>query len=114
MVQIQPGLPNSSYGGIGRHKRLKISRSKIVSVRVRLGAPIILEIQLITDLKVFKYKDQWHLRIFPAKRLLNSETLYQIVTRGDIIALNLHTFRFTVVDGKSNPEHKDAYIKVYE
>lgn len=48
----------------------------------------------------FIYKEQLHLKVIPCKRLFNSTTIYEVVTRGDCFAVNLETGVFTVVPGE--------------
>ena len=47
----------------------------------------------------FKYKDRIYMRIIPTKRLFNSTTIWEVVNRGDIFAVDMETFTFTVVPG---------------
>lgn len=47
--------------------------------------------------KVFIYKDEPYMKIVPAKRLFNSTTIHEVVTRGDFFAVNLATNVFTVL-----------------
>lgn len=61
-------------------------------------------------MKIFKYKDKFYTRILPAKRLLNSTTLYEIVCRGDVLALCLDDMVFTVIPGKFVPEFREMHL----
>lgn len=62
-----------------------------------LGVLLSLTSSVMTTLTAFLYKDQPHIKIIPTKTLLRSTTLYEIITRGDILALNLTTGVFTVI-----------------
>ena len=50
----------------------------------------------VSKLHTFVYKDAHHVKIIPCKRLFNSTTIHEVVTRGDFFALNLVTGIFTV------------------
>jgi len=62
----------------------------------------------------FKYRDRFYLRIFPTKRLFNSTTVWEIVNRGDIFALDLETLQFTVIPGIANVEFFTLEMQVYK
>lgn len=62
-------------------------------------------------LTAFTFKDQPHIKIIPTKTLLRSTTLYEIITRGDILALNLITGQFTVVPRNQLVQHYDIQIQ---
>ena len=47
--------------------------------------------------KVFMYKNEPYMKIIPTKRLFNSTTIHDVVTRGDFFALNILTNVFTVL-----------------
>jgi GTP-dependent phosphoenolpyruvate carboxykinase len=40
------------------------------------------------------------MRVLPSKRLFNSTTIWEIVNRGDIFAVDMETGVFTVIPGK--------------
>ena len=62
------------------------------------------------QLHTFIHNDQLHLKITPAKKLFNSTLIHEVVTRGDIFALNLSTGQFTVL-----PRHVlDTQCRQYE
>lgn len=48
-------------------------------------------------INTFIYNDREYMRIVPAKRLLNSTTIYEVVTRGAMFAVDLETKTFTVI-----------------
>lgn len=45
----------------------------------------------------FTYEGVPYMRIIPCKRLLNSTTIYEVVTRGSFFATNMQTGIFTVL-----------------
>ena len=47
--------------------------------------------------RVFIYKDEPYMKIIPTKRLFNSTTIHEVVTRGDFFAVSLATNVFTVL-----------------
>lgn len=61
---------------------------------------------------IFKYKDRIFLRVLPSKRLFNSTTIWEVVNRGDIFAVDLETFVFTVVPGKAEVEYITGSVTV--
>lgn len=50
-------------------------------------------------MKSFIYKSETYIKIIPCKRLFNSTTIHEVVTRGSFFALNLRTGIFTVIPG---------------
>ena len=54
---------------------------------------------------VFLYKQIPYQKIIPSKRLFNSTTIHEVVTRGDIFALNLLTGIFTVLPQGADINH---------
>jgi len=61
---------------------------------------------------IFKYKERLFLRVLPAKRLFNSTTIWEVVNRGDIFAVDLETFVFTVIPGKATVEYVTGNVTV--
>jgi len=45
----------------------------------------------------FIYRDQLHMKVVPCKALLRSTTIYEVLVRGDIFAVNMKTNVLTVV-----------------
>ncbi len=61
-------------------------------------------------IQTFIHNSALYTQIHPAKRLFNSTLIHEVVTRGDIFALNLSTGQFTVL-----PRHVlDTQCKQYE
>ena len=54
--------------------------------------------------RVFVFKGQPLMRITPSKRLFNSTTIYEVINRGDIFALNLQTGVFSIIKGSDYRE----------
>lgn len=48
---------------------------------------------------LFRYKDRLYRKIVPSKRLFNSTTVHEVVTRGDVFALDMVSYQFTVIPG---------------
>ena len=59
---------------------------------------------IASRLKVFLYKDEPYIKIIPAKRLFNSTTIHEVVTRGDFFAVNMATNVFTVLPQGADSE----------
>jgi hypothetical protein len=47
--------------------------------------------------KVFVYQDRPFMKVVPSKALFRSTTIHEVVTRGDIFAVNLSTGILTVL-----------------
>ena len=60
--------------------------------------------------KAFLYKSDTYIKIIPCKRLFNSTTVHEVVTRGSFFALNLKTGIFTVIPGDA--ELKPAKVSI--
>jgi hypothetical protein len=56
--------------------------------------------------RIFVHNGNPYMRITPCKRLFNSTTIHQVVTRGDFFAVNLQTGIFTVL-----PQGADALVQ---
>jgi hypothetical protein len=54
--------------------------------------------------KIFVYKGVPYMRIIPTKRLFNSTTVHEVVTRGDFFAVNLKNSIFTVLPKGADDE----------
>jgi hypothetical protein len=65
-------------------------------MKTALILPASLELDEL-EIKTFQYKDDTYMKIIPCKRLFNSTTVHEVVTRGDFFAVNLRTGIFTVV-----------------
>jgi len=50
-------------------------------------------------LHTFNQNNTTYVKIIPAKKLFNSTMIHEVVTRGDIFALNLETGEFTILPG---------------
>ena len=53
---------------------------------------------------VFIYNNEPYMKIIPTKRLFNSTTIHEVVTRGDFFAVNLATNIFTVLPAGADSE----------
>jgi len=51
----------------------------------------------LAQLAIFTYENEQYIKIVPSKKLLNSTMLYEVVTRGDLFALNMVTHVFTIL-----------------
>lgn len=51
--------------------------------------------------KAFFYNDKLYLRAIPVKKLFNSTTIHNVITRGDIFALCVEDNSLTVVPGNA-------------
>ena len=60
-------------------------------------------------LSTFIYNDREYMRIVPAKRLLNSTTIYEVVTRGAVFAVDLETKTFTVIPAGATLHTRTEY-----
>ena len=47
--------------------------------------------------KFFIHKGETYMKIIPTKKLFNSTTIHEVVTRGDCFAVNINTQVFTVL-----------------
>ena len=59
-----------------------------------------------TRSRIFVHNGNPYMRITPCKRLFNSTTIHQVVTRGDFFAVNLQTGIFTVL-----PQGADSLVQ---
>lgn len=50
-------------------------------------------------LQTFNHNNTTYVKIIPSKKLFNSTMIHEVVTRGDIFALNLETGEFTILPG---------------
>ena len=50
-------------------------------------------------LHTFNHNNITYVKIIPSKKLFNSTMIHEVVTRGDIFALNLETGEFTILPG---------------
>ena len=50
-------------------------------------------------LDVFQYNGRHYLRCIPAKTLMQSNLMYEVVTRGDQFAVELSTGKLTIIKG---------------
>ena len=48
-------------------------------------------------MKVIPYKDKFYIQVTPVKRLFNSTTVHEVVTRGDIFAVDIASKELTVL-----------------
>jgi hypothetical protein len=53
---------------------------------------------------IFIHEGKPYMRIVPSKRLFNSTTVHEVVTRGDFFAVNLQTRQFTVLPNGADEE----------
>lgn len=53
-------------------------------------------------MEFFTYKGNIYTKIIPSKRLFNSTMVHDVVTRGDMFALNVNTGLFTVLPKDSD------------
>ena len=60
-------------------------------------------------MKAFIYKGRTYIRMSPGKRLFNSTTIWEVVNRGDVFAMDIETQVFTIVPGKSQVEHIEIH-----
>lgn len=65
----------------------------------------------MTALKVFMHNDMPYVKIIPCKRLFNSTTIHEVVTRGDIFALNLLTTQFTVLPNGADKWNQESFLQ---
>lgn len=57
----------------------------------------------MSGLKQFTYEGKHYLKVIPSKNLLRSTTLFEIITRGDTLALEIETGILRVIPtGKQN------------
>lgn len=47
--------------------------------------------------RVYKFNNEFWMKISPSKRLFNSTMVYEVINRGDIFALNINTLEFTIL-----------------
>jgi hypothetical protein len=59
-------------------------------------------------MKIFIWKDVSYMHIIPSKTLFRSTTIHEVVTRGDIFAVNLHTGIFTVLPREARWPKKET------
>jgi hypothetical protein len=50
---------------------------------------------------VFRYKDEYYLRVVPVKNLFRSNMIHGVVVRGDIFAVRIRDSALTVIPGNS-------------
>lgn len=66
-------------------------------------------------LNIFIHNGAPYLRCIPAKNLVRSSLIYEVLTRGDIFAINLNTGILTVISGKAEGvTHLQATIAIPE
>lgn len=56
-------------------------------------------------MKAFIYDNEDYLRVIPAKPLLRSTMVYEVVTRGDVFALHLPSQQLTIIPGTAEVTH---------
>ena len=63
-------------------------------------------------LDVFQYNGRHYLRCNPAKSLVQSTMVYEVLTRGDQFAVELATGKLTIIKGEEVV--KDKTVETYE
>ena len=56
-------------------------------------------------MKAFLYESKYYLRVIPSKFMMNSTMIYEITTRGDILAMEIESQKLTVIKGTAQVEH---------
>ena len=58
----------------------------------------------------FYHEGQPYMRMIPAKGLFHSTTVYEVITRGDMFAVNLDTGVFTILKAGSDATKQTAAL----
>lgn len=58
-------------------------------------------------MKVFWYEGDIYIRAIPAKSLMKSTMVYEVVTRGDVFALRIRDSQLTIIKGTAEVVHCD-------
>lgn len=56
-------------------------------------------------MKAFIYKEHTYIRAIPSKYMMNSTMLYEMTTRGDILAIDIDTQTLVCIKGTEQVEH---------
>lgn len=56
-------------------------------------------------MKAFIHNNRTYIRVIPSKYMMNSTMLYEMVTRGDILALDVETQKLVCIKGTEQVEH---------
>ena len=58
-------------------------------------------------MKVFWYGGEVYIRVIPAKSLMKSTMVYEVITRGDVFALRIRDSQLTIIKGTAKVVHYD-------
>jgi hypothetical protein len=61
-------------------------------------------------MKAFIHNGRTYLRVIPSKFMMNSTMIYDITTRGDVLALDVETQKLVVVKGTEQVEHQELNL----
>lgn len=61
-------------------------------------------------MKAFLYKDKTYIRVIPSKFMMNSTMIYDITTRGDILAMDISDQKLVAIKGTAQVEHIEVEI----
>ena len=66
-------------------------------------------------MKTFTYKGREYIRVIPSKFMMASTMLYEMITRGDILAMAIDDQKLVCIKGTELVEHHECNIlKVVE
>lgn len=63
-------------------------------------------------MKAFVHNNRTYLRVIPSKFMMNSTLIYDIVTRGDVLALDIEDQKLVCIKGTEQVQHYDADINI--
>ena len=58
-------------------------------------------------MKAFRLNNTVYIRVIPSKFMMNSTMIYEIVTRGDILAMEIDSQKLVVIKGTEQVEHME-------
>lgn len=68
-----------------------------------------LKLQLLKN--QFLYKDDWYIKVFPAKPLFRSTMIHEVVGRGDVFAVRIKDQALTIIPGTAQILTLEDYYK---
>lgn len=61
-------------------------------------------------MKAFTYKGLTYIRVIPSKFMMNSTMIYDITTRGDVLAMEVESQRLVVIKGTEVVGHLELGV----